>query len=291
MNCGQALDMFILDKTVSNLSPETVKDYQTVVGAFVNWLGSERNVVDLTDGLLLKQYILVLQQRNLTGKTIHTYVKHIKVYFRWLFTNGHIDSDPARDLRIKYEKKIPDVLTMDEIQALIDIPSLRDRLIVCLLLDCGLRRREIISVDMADIVNGRLHVRLGKGKKDRIVPLSEPLQDMIRLYDQERDQTCPALIQTLDGRRLSTQGIHTVFRRLKKKTGIERLHAHLLRHTYGTYFVDSGGDIKSLQLLMGHADVKTTETYVHIANLLHVEKYAKHSIFNIVSQQKDIKKE
>lgn len=291
MTVNEAFAEFLLDKRVSNLSAATITDYSYMIGKFVDFLGHDLPVESLSDAKYLKDYVLMLQSRDLLGKTIHTYVKQIKVFYSYLFDRHLIGSNPAEELQIKFEKKLPLVLTEEEIEGLFQIESLRDRLLVCFVLDCGVRHRELCNIMNDDISDGRLYVHLGKGRKDRLVPLSAPLLDMIEAYRLDRDPNTLHFFQTYDGRPLSYSAIHSIFYRLKKKTGVARLAPHLLRHTYGTYYIESGGDIKTLQLLLGHSDVKTTETYVHIAQLLHVEKYAQYSIFNRLKENEGKKNE
>lgn len=288
MTLLDAYKNFMMDKTVENCTVATLTNYRNMLLYFIRFVGLETEVSQLQDPIHVKEYIIFLQDRNVTGKTIHTYLKHIKVFYRWLVVNDHLEFNPISEMRVKYEKKIPQVFTIDEISALAGIDNIRDRLIVVLGLDCGLRKNEIISLKVSDIRTDRIFVRSGKGRKDRIVPISPFTYDLIQCYIKSRAGPSDNLFQKNNNSEpLTYVGLRCVFKRLKDKTGIARLTPHLCRHTYGTYYIHSGGDMKVLQHLMGHSDVETTEIYVHLANMLNVGEYSKYSIINILDKKKD----
>lgn len=287
MTIIEAFDKFILDKTIENLSEYTIADYKCMVSLFIKYIGTSNDVLLLEDEIHLKRYILHLRDKNLSSRTIHTYVKQIKVFYKYLVSKKYITCNPASDMRIRYDKKIPEILSVDEVKSLMSIKNIRDRLIVLLVLDTGLRKREISNLKVSDIKKDMIFVHSGKGGKDRVVPLSSVMHDALMDYIDNRPSYTDEVFQCVDGRPLSYVGIRCVFNRLKKKTGIARLTPHLLRHTYGTYYVERGGDIKVLQILLGHSDTKTTEIYVHLAKILDVSKYSQFSIINALNEKTD----
>lgn len=282
----EAYEMFLVDKAVENCTDQTVSNYKYMLRYFVDYVGFDVDVSSIVELDTVKRYVLHLKDKGVTGKTIHTYIKHVKVFYRWLVNNGLIEYNAVADLKIRYEKRIPQILSMDEIRILMNTLNLRDRVMVMIVLDCGLRKAELTNLHVPDIEQDRIFVRSGKGRKDRVVPLSTVVHQLIQEYIVSRPVYTDYLFQCHGSSdALSYSGVRCVFRRLKDKTGIERLCPHLLRHTYGTYYINSGGDIKVLQLLLGHSEVQTTETYIHLSNMLNVGNYAKHSIINILNQK------
>lgn len=288
MQLIKAYEKFIIDKKVENCTKDTVTNYKNMVGYFVRFVGFETDVNDIKEVDTVKRYIIYLQdEKDVTGKTIHTYLKHIKVFYGWLVNEGLIEYNSVAGLKVKYEKKVPQVFDLRELSELMSIKNLRDKLLVVVALDCGLRKKELSNLMVEDIKPDRIYVRNGKGRKDRVVPLSPAAYEMIQEYIASRPEQTEYLFQQYNSSKpLGYAGIRCAFRRLKDTTGIKRLAPHLCRHTYGTYYVHSGGDIKVLQILLGHSEVDTTEMYVHLSNLLDVSNYSKHSIVNIMATKK-----
>jgi site-specific recombinase XerD len=288
MTVFEAYQKFIIDKRIENCTDSSIQNYKNMVLYFVRFVGPDTEASLIQDIDYVKRYILNLQEKKVSGKTIHTYVKHLKVFYRWLVNNGHIEYNAVSDLKIRYEKKIPQIFDIKEITELMTIDNLRDRTMVLIVLDCGLRKRELTNLMVVDIKPDRIFIRNGKGRKDRIVPLSSAVYEMIQEYIATRPENTEYLFQHYDNSaRLGYVGVRQVFRRLQDTTGIKRLAPHLCRHTYGTYYIHNGGDIKVLQLLLGHSEVDTTEMYVHLSNLLDVGKYSKHSIINVLTRKRD----
>lgn len=288
MKLIEAYERFIIDKTIENCADSTIQNYKNMISYFVKFVGRDIEVSSVQDIDIVKNYILYLKSKNVAGKTIHTYIKHIKVFYRWLVNNGYIEYNAVADLRIKYEKKLPEILTLEEINRLFNVFNIRDRLILIMILDCGIRKKELINLKVSNIKKDRIFIRQGKGRKDRVVPISGFTYNMVNEYIESREVKTDYLFQcNYSSDPLGYAGVRMVFRRLKEQTGIERITAHLLRHTYGTYYINTGGDIKVLQLLLGHSEVQTTETYIHLSNLLNVEKYSKFSIISNIVSRKD----
>ena len=288
MQLKEVYEAFIFDKTAENCTDATIQNYKNMISYFVDFIGDETDVKEIQDSVKVKQYLLYLKKRNVSGKTVHTYLKHIKVFYRWLVNNDYLEYNSVSDLKVNFEKKIPQVLNMNEIHSLLEIENIRDRLLVVLALDCGLRKKELENLNVADIQTDIIFVRNGKGRKDRIVPISPSAYNLVQEYISSRSENTEYLFQKYySSEKLGYAGVREVFRRLKVVTGIKRLAPHLCRHTYGTYYIHSGGDIKILQMLLGHSEVDTTEMYVHLSNMLDIAKYSRHSIVNIISSGKD----
>ena len=180
------------------------------------------------------------------------------------------------------------ILRVDEIVELMAIENLRDRILVMIVLDCGIRKNELSNLNVSDIRSDSIFVHGGKGRKDRIVPVSSEVYRMIQEYIESRTEQTEYLFQYYhSSERLNYVGVREVFRRLKVQTGIKRLAPHLCRHTYGTYFIHNGGSEKALQMVLGHSEIDTTEIYIHLAKLLDIGKQSKYSIINQIVEKKD----
>lgn len=160
----------------------------------------------------------------------------------------------------KASRKVISILSPDEIRTLLGCVLGRDRLIVLLMLECGLRRSEVLHIRLDDVFEHHLIVR-GKGDKWREVPLSDYI--LLPLTDQVIFARCRG-DETLFGD-LTDNAVKLLFQRLKDRSGIQRLHAHLLRHTFATLYLVNGGDLASLQLILGHETMQITECYLHLA--------------------------
>lgn len=227
--------------------------------------------------------MLEQEYRNNTQKTISWYDEKLRDFFSWL------GSDNATDLTLQNFKKYGiflrsqkkangDKLSGSSVQGALRVNcmdnkrlSLRNKCFVALMLDSGLRRGEVPKLNIGDVDfrNKTLLVK-GKGYKQRIVPLGSMSCSLLqRYFDECRSKefvssSAPFFLD-FNGNRCSDNLMKQVFQDLKKASGIERLHPHLLRHTFATYYLADGGDLETLRLILGHADIQTTQSYLHLA--------------------------
>ena len=176
--------------------------------------------------------------------------------------------------RLKFSKKLPVVLSRQEVRLLLKAPDLlKHRLVLALLYGCGLRRFELLNIKIPDIDLDRkmLHIREGKGRKDRYVPLGDHLVRGIGSY-LEADPPYVWLFNGKDNtgqlQQFSTTGVQWAIKEAAKKSGIKKhVTSHVLRHTYATHLLEMGMDIMTLKDLLGHSDIRTTLVYLHVAQL------------------------
>lgn len=159
--------------------------------------------------------------------------------------------------------------------------SLRNKCFVALMLDCGLRRGEVPRLNVGDVnIKSRTLLINGKGTKQRIVPIGELTLNLLRSYKQ-KFLTCAAdcspFFLDRSGNRCTNNLMKQVFQELKTVSGIERLHPHLLRHTFATYYLADGGDLETLRLIPGHSNIQTTQMYLHLAFNLKLSRSCFHS--------------
>jgi len=280
------VDDFIryLDGT-RNMSPNTVRAYQTDLAAFCAWL--ERSGID---GLTvthqqLRRYLAYLSRAQYTTRTINRHLSAIRGLYKWLATQGIVTADTAAALASpKVGRSLPRAMTDADVQALLatcdadDPESLRDRAFLELLYATGARISEMSGLDVADVDLGQLQVRLlGKGSKERIVPIYQTAADAVRRYlNGGRSQLVArangrpieraALFVSTQGRRMSAQALRTRFERHVREAGLDpTLTPHAMRHTYATELLDGGADLRSVQELLGHESLSTTQIYTHLS--------------------------
>ena len=249
-------------------------------------LGSDIKVVDF---YVLRGFITTLYDKELSKSSIERKISTLKSFFKFLYRRGIIADNPARMLKFpKKEKYLPNVFNVDDIFTLLDLPDkstpmgMRDALILELLYGTGVRVSELVGLDRnaVDLNGMRILVR-GKGKKERIVPLAPELISLIKdyykvMYDivsEGRVVESDALIINRLGTRMTDRTIRRVVEAYLKKAGLPLDYSpHSFRHTFATHLLEGGADLRSIQELLGHESLATTQKYTHsdLASLLKV---------------------
>ncbi len=272
MTLKQALQAFLIEQQIRGNSSKTIEYYSNCITPFVFFLPADKLVSSLTleD---LRSYALWLQKRHISSNSVKTYIKGIKAFISWLYTEEYISVNLSQSFHLpKAQRKIIDVLTDNEISALFgyfDVKSflgLRDYCICALMLDSGLRKSEVIALSVPDvhISEGYLIVN-GKGNKQRIVPLGFRTQKYLLRYSVVRPAVkYSALFLTKNLTPITPSVLDRLFKKLKKDLLTPRIRAHLLRHTFATNYLQNGGNIYSLQLILGHTTLEMVKKYVHL---------------------------
>ncbi len=219
----------------------------------------------------------------------------LRTFYRFLVAEGILEVDPTVRIEVpKTTRSLPDVLTLDEVEALLRAPDpgtargLRDRTMLEVLYATGLRATELVGLTV-----GRLHLEqgfvrpLGKGNKERLVPLGDVARDWLERYllevrgvltggDRGRRVDEPVFVSRL-GRQMSRQNFFNLVRDYARAAGIEKpVSPHKLRHAFATHLLEHGADLRSLQLMLGHADISTTEIYAHLTRARLARIHAEH---------------
>lgn len=249
-------------------------------------LGSNIKVVDF---YVLRGFITTLYDKELSKSSIERKISTLKSFFKFLYRRGIIEDNPARMLKFpKKEKYLPNVFNVDDIFTLLDLPDkstpmgMRDALILELLYGTGVRVSELVGLDRnaVDLNGMRILVR-GKGKKERIVPLAPEIVSLIKdyyrvMYDivsEGRMVESDALIINRLGSRMTDRTIRRIVEAYLKKAGLPLDYSpHSFRHTFATHLLEGGADLRSIQELLGHESLATTQKYTHsdLASLLKV---------------------
>ena len=259
------------------LAANTVAAYRRDLEGLVKHLEGRRLDLLNADTQHLATYTRHLRARNLAPSSVRRAVASVRGLFRHLIEMGERDDDPAVNLvSPKLWQKLPRVLSEDQIVELLDAPDIavplgvRDRAMIELLYASGLRVSELVGLKLSQArLDLGLVVVMGKGRRERMVPLGETAEDWVGRYLREvRPQLLDGRHETLFvnryGRPLSRQGFWKLLRGYGVSAGIAELHPHLLRHSFATHLLEHGADLRSVQVMLGHADISTTQIYTHI---------------------------
>lgn len=221
-------------------------------------------------------YLIFLSKKKLKPSSLRRKISALRSFYKFLIREELIENDPTSDLSLpKKEKILPDVISIEEIERLIniikdeDFKGKRDKAIIELLYSSGLRVSEVINLKINDIdlKNGFLKC-FGKGSKERIVPFGNLAKNYIQNYLNEREKlklNNDFLFVTKKGEKILRQQINNILNYYTKKAKIKRkIHPHMLRHSFATHLLERGADLRSVQELLGHVDISTTQIYTHL---------------------------
>lgn len=275
---GDLVRRFLMDQEDRNHSPKTVRWYSDLLGRFAAALGPGGRLRDI-DGETIRAYQRGIRESGKGKFTVHAYARTLKTFLRWLHREGYVDEPLHEHVQVpkvpKYEDVAIDVLTDEEISHLLSVlePSTdvgaRNRAIVCLMLECGLRLEEVSRLRLEDVHLEEMYVKVhGKGDKEGYVPIGPTTQKALDRYIAHfripEDPRTVTLFVNIFGEPLKYEAIKSIFDRLAKQSGIRRLHPHLLRHTAATRLLANGADVHSVQRLLRHSDIRTTLRYLHL---------------------------
>jgi integrase/recombinase XerC len=287
----EALDGFLAyGRGIRNLSPHTLEAYGGDLARFCAYL-DRAGVPDVrrVDIALLRSFLSAETDRGLAKTSIARLAASVRSFFKWMHRERVIVTNPASALRApKKRRTLPDPLTKAEVERLLAAPakdgwiSARARAVVEVLYSGGLRVGELAKLDLSDVdlSSGVVHVR-GKRKKERLSFLGTPARRALEQYLALRQVELGVLADTAlfvnnRGRRLSVRGLERVVDLQMKKAGLAgRGTPHSLRHSFATHMLDAGADLRSVQELLGHADLATTQIYTHVTSKRLRETYDK----------------
>lgn len=237
----------------------------------------------------LKAYIHALEEQKLAAATVSRNIASIKAFFLYMFSEGKIQNDAALCLKApKIEKKMPEILTMGEVSALLeqangDSPKeIRDKAMLELLYATGIRVTELISLKVSD-VNLPMHFIMCRDPhKERMIPFGTQAHDALERYlggvraEMVEDKSSEILFANCSGKPMSRQGFWKLIKFYAKKAGITAdITPHTLRHSFAAHLVENGADLKSVQEMLGHSDISTTQIYANMNHNRIREVYAK----------------
>jgi len=254
-----------------NYSKHTVLNYQLDLDKFKQFLGDLD--VEKIDYLILRKYLAILKEKGLKAKTINRHLSTLRSFFKFLIREGYLKNNPIASLSSpKQEKHLPLFLTEDEVARLIasvqpkDERGLRDRAVLETFYSTGIRVSELVGLNVEDLdfIGGIIKV-LGKGRKERIVPIGEIAILAIRAYLEARKKQQEALFLNKNGKRITDRGIRNIVGKYILLASIKQgVSCHTLRHSFATHLLNRGADLRSVQELLGHVNLSTTQIYTHL---------------------------
>lgn len=272
---GRAVELFLAAKAAEGAAAKTLEWYRMILSRLVRAMGEARPVDDLAPAEL-RAWLLELRA-TLAAVSIAGYVRTLKAFGNWLAAEDLATAPSLRSLRKpRVPVKLVEPVTDDAMRRLLAAAGNRDRAILLLLLDTGLRVSEAAVLRLGDLrPDGTLKVR-GKGSKERIVPVGSTARQAIVRYLGERGPGQPDDALWL-GRKgeMSSRGLQHMVRRLKGRVGVTgRLSPHSLRHTFARSYLVNGGDVFSLQRILGHTTLDMVKRYVALADIDLVTRHA-----------------
>jgi len=270
-------------------SANTLSSYLRDVRQFASWLESEGIALPQATQNDIKQYAKFLNKKGKSDATIVRSVASLKSFYSYMLATHNIPSNPAKGFTPqKLERKLPEILTGKEVDLFLDQPDVsdekgcRDKAMLELLYATGIRVTELISLDIHDINLSLGFIRCtGKGK-ERIVPLYKAAIRALSSYINDvRPQLLDEPLQTalfvnMNGERMSRQGFWKIVKFYQEKAGIAKdITPHTLRHSFAAHLLENGADLKSIQEMLGHADISSTQIYTQIVNQKLRDVYAK----------------
>ena len=272
------------------LSSNTLQSYKRDIEQYVTYLeGINLLNVSNTNKTTIIAYLLHLQKKGRATSTISRNLASIRSFYQYIAKNKIIEQDPTTELESpKVEKKLPQILSTQEVELLLDQPKcvdlkgFRDKAMLELLYATGIRVSELISLNTADINLEKGFIKCNKGTRERMIPIGSiaitALQEYINksrgLLIQRNDEK--ALFVNINGKRLTRQGFWKIIKQYKNQAKINKdITPHTLRHSFAAHLLENGADLRSIQEMLGHSDISSTQIYAQIAKNRIKEVYKK----------------
>lgn len=292
LDLDQAIDLYLqYIKIERNLSPNTVESYGRDLAKFRAFCASRKiHALDQVQSQTVLEFLIDLSTRKMSVRTQARNLVALRGLFKHMRRERIMEVDPTSSVELpRAGRKLPDVLTMEEVERFLAAPDPKSRLgprdvaMLELLYATGLRVTELCRLRMDELNLDHGYVSAtGKGRKQRLVPVGESALDALRRYlergraalDKKRS---PFLFLTQRAGPMTRQGFWKMVRKYADVAGITKdIYPHMLRHSFATHLLEHGADLRAVQAMLGHADISTTQIYTHISRSHLVEIYRKH---------------
>ncbi|MGJ4804950.1 tyrosine recombinase XerC [Luteimonas sp. SDU82] len=261
------------------VSPHTLDGYRRDLEALSAWAEAQAGVIALGEADV-RAFIAAEHRRGLSPKSLQRRLSAVRGFYQWLLRHERIAANPAAGVRApKAPRKLPQVLDADEAKSLVEVPTdaplgLRDRAMLELFYSSGLRLSELCTLRWGDLhlEQGLVNV-VGKGGKERIVPVGSFACEALREWRRDSGgRDASPVFPGRGGKPISPRAVQMRMRLLAQRQGLfKRVHPHLLRHSFASHVLESSGDLRGVQELLGHADISTTQIYTHL-DFVHLAK-------------------
>ena len=277
----QSLDRFLHYLIVEKgLSKNTIEAYSHGLNRFLNYLrGKGMEEVREISKLDIREFLLFLKKKGLSSKTLARNLVSIRVFLRFLTEESILSANPAEEIESpKTDKTLPEILSMEEVETLLEQPDtqilqgMRDRAMLEMLYATGMRVSELTQLQVNHVhLEAGYVIVYGKGSKERIVPIGNEAMKWARRYMGEtrerllKKRESPFLFVNRSGKPMSRQHFWKSIKAYGRRAGIrKRITPHLLRHSFASHLLERGADLRSVQLMLGHVDISTTQIYTHV---------------------------
>lgn len=261
------------------LSPNTLNAYRRDMAKFSEFAAKQKLETSQITRSHVVDFLRTLYLRKLDSRSVARHLVTIRHFFRFAFTEGFIPEDPAINIQSpKFRQALPEFLSVQEVDRLLAQPDvnttagLRDKAMIELLYSTGLRVSELCGLKIADLQTEIGCLRcIGKGNKERLVPVGRRALEVVQEYVKKSrpeilgDRTSPYLFTSRTGSAMNRIMFWKVLGAYGRKAGLRKtLSPHMLRHSFATHLLDRGADLRSVQMMLGHADIATTQIYTHV---------------------------
>lgn len=266
---------------VKKASANTIASYMRDIRQYADWLTAncKLNILDVAQHNIC-DYLSHLQSIDKSAATISRSVASLKNFYAYLVSAGFVEKNPVSDIHIdRGEKKLPQILTGREIELLLaqpvctDAKGFRDKAMLEVLYATGIRVSELIDLNIDDFIPSQGVIKCNNSKKSRSIPLYPAALKALKIYVQDvrsimlADPSEDALFVNVNGSRMSRQGFWKILKNYQETAHIEKeITPHTLRHSFAVHLLENGADLGSLQELMGHCDISSTQMYTHMIN-------------------------
>jgi tyrosine recombinase XerC len=254
-----------------NYSQHTLLNYKIDLEEFFIYI--QETPIERVDYFHLRRYLGNLRSKNLKTRTVARKLSSLRSFFKFLFREGLVKKNPSTLLMTpKLDKKLPQFLSEMDATRLVDAVTdqdesgLRDRAILETLYSTGMRVSELVSLnlDRVDFISNMVKV-LGKGKKERLLPIGDTALNVVKKYVDTRKHKSEAVFLNHNGGRLTDRSVRNILNKYILKASIQgHMSPHALRHSFATHLLNAGADLRSVQELLGHVNLSTTQIYTHM---------------------------
>lgn len=274
----QYLNYLLVEK---GLSKNTIESYSSDLTRYLDFLKKKRiHAITDADATAILKHLISLRIAGLGARSRARHLVTIRGFYRFLVEEKVIKNDPTRIIDLpKSGLKLPDVLSFEEVKSLLNAPDInkpigaRDAAMIELLYAAGLRVSELVNLKLQDVNLEACFVRVfGKGSKERVVPIGLYAKEKIDFYIKTfrakllKNVASPHLFVARAGKPMTRQGFWKLLRKYGQKAGIIRkIKPHSLRHSFASHLLEGGADLRSVQIMLGHVDISTTQIYTHVA--------------------------